>query len=53
MVIRDGVFEKNALPRQGNRRQSAALIGGVVLARALQNEQLSKEILKSVRQKVS
>jgi TetR/AcrR family transcriptional regulator, transcriptional repressor for nem operon len=33
--------------------QSAALIGGVVRARAAQNEQLSEEILKSVRQKVS
>ena len=26
MVIRDGGFEKNVLPRQGNRRHSAALI---------------------------
>jgi TetR/AcrR family transcriptional repressor of nem operon len=33
--------------------QSAALIGGVVLACAVQNEQLSEEILKRVRQKVS
>ena len=32
--------------------QTAALIGGVVLARAVQNEQLSDEILKSVRQKI-
>jgi hypothetical protein len=31
--------------------QSVALIGGVVLARAVQNEQFSEEILKSVRQK--
>jgi len=30
---------------------SVALIGGVVLARAVQNEQFSEEILKSVRQK--
>ena len=29
--------KKNALPLQGNRRQSAALIGGVVLAHAVQN----------------
>jgi TetR/AcrR family transcriptional repressor of nem operon len=33
--------------------QTAALIGGVVLARAVQDEQLSDEILESVRQKVS
>jgi TetR/AcrR family transcriptional regulator, transcriptional repressor for nem operon len=30
--------------------QTAALLGGVVLARAVQDEQLSEEILKSVRQ---
>jgi TetR/AcrR family transcriptional repressor of nem operon len=33
--------------------QAAALLGGVVLARAVQDEHLSDEILKSVRQKVS
>jgi TetR/AcrR family transcriptional repressor of nem operon len=33
--------------------QAAALLGGVVLARAVQDEQLSDEILKSVRLKVS
>jgi TetR/AcrR family transcriptional repressor of nem operon len=33
--------------------QAAALLGGVVLARAVQDPQLSEEILKSVRQKVS
>jgi TetR/AcrR family transcriptional regulator, transcriptional repressor for nem operon len=32
--------------------QTAALLGGVVLARAVQNERLSDEILESVRQKV-
>jgi TetR/AcrR family transcriptional regulator, transcriptional repressor for nem operon len=32
--------------------QTVALVGGVVLARAVQNEQLSEEILKSVRQKL-
>jgi TetR/AcrR family transcriptional regulator, transcriptional repressor for nem operon len=32
--------------------QSAALIGGIVLARAVQNPQLSDEILESVRQKL-
>jgi TetR/AcrR family transcriptional repressor of nem operon len=43
--------------RGGDRKeaifQTAALIGGVVLARAVQDEQLSDEILESVRQKVS
>jgi TetR/AcrR family transcriptional regulator, transcriptional repressor for nem operon len=33
--------------------QTAALLGGVVLARAVQNPRLSDEILQSVRQKVS
>jgi TetR/AcrR family transcriptional repressor of nem operon len=33
--------------------QTAALLGGVVLARAVQNEQLSNEILQSVRQKIA
>jgi TetR/AcrR family transcriptional regulator, transcriptional repressor for nem operon len=33
--------------------EAAALLGGVVLARAVQDPQLSEEILKSVRQKVS
>src|SRR5277367_2477441 len=50
-------FEEILAARGGDRKeaifQSAALIGGVVLARAVQNEQLSEEILKSVRQKVS
>lgn len=32
--------------------QTAALLGGVVLARAVQDSQLSEEILKSVRQKL-
>ena len=33
--------------------QAAALLGGVVLARAAQDSRLSDEILQSVRQKVS
>ena len=33
--------------------QMAAKIGGIVLARAVQNPQLSEEILRSVRQKLS
>jgi len=41
----------------GDRKEAifhtAALIGGVVLARAVQNPRLSAEILKSVRQKLS
>jgi TetR/AcrR family transcriptional repressor of nem operon len=32
--------------------QAAAMIGGVVLARAVQDHRLSDEILKSVRQKL-
>jgi TetR/AcrR family transcriptional regulator, transcriptional repressor for nem operon len=32
--------------------QTAALLGGVVLARAVQNEHISDEILKAVRQKI-
>src|SRR5271170_7975318 len=48
-------FEEILVARGGDRNeaifQSAALIDGVVLARAVQNEQLSEEILKSVRQK--
>jgi TetR/AcrR family transcriptional repressor of nem operon len=33
--------------------QTAALIGGVVLARAVQDPQFSEEILESVRRKVN
>jgi TetR/AcrR family transcriptional repressor of nem operon len=33
--------------------QTAAMIGGVVLARAVQDPQFSDQILMSVRQKVS
>src|SRR5215468_2699043 len=40
----------------GDRKEAifhvAAMIGGIVLARAVQNSQLSDEILKSVRQKL-
>jgi len=43
--------------RAGDRKegifQTAALLGGVVLARAVRDPQLSDEILESVRQKVS
>jgi TetR/AcrR family transcriptional regulator, transcriptional repressor for nem operon len=50
-------FEEFLAARGGDRKeaifQSAALIDGVVLARAVKNEQLSEEIPKSVRQKVS
>jgi TetR/AcrR family transcriptional regulator, transcriptional repressor for nem operon len=42
--------------RGGDRKdaifQTAALVGGVVLARAVEDEQLSEEILRSVRQKL-
>jgi TetR/AcrR family transcriptional repressor of nem operon len=41
----------------GDRKESifetAALLGGVVLARAVQDPRLSEEILEIVRQKVS
>ena len=49
---------ENMLSAQGGDRkeaifQVAALIGGVALARAVQDHRLSEEILKSVRQKLS
>jgi len=55
------VFEKGfeeILSAQGGDRKetifrTAALLGGIVLARAVQNARLSDEILDSVRQKVS
>jgi TetR/AcrR family transcriptional regulator, transcriptional repressor for nem operon len=50
-------FEEILSAQGGDRRESifqtAALLGGVVLARAVQNVQLSEEILKSVRQNLS
>jgi TetR/AcrR family transcriptional repressor of nem operon len=50
-------FEEILSAGGGDRKeaifQTAALIGGVVLARAVQDEQLSDEILESVRRKVS
>jgi TetR/AcrR family transcriptional repressor of nem operon len=50
-------FEEILAAKGGNRKeaifQSAALIGGIVLARAVQDPRLSDEILKSVRQKLS
>jgi len=49
-------FEEILSARGGDRSaaifQTAALLGAVVLARAVQNEQLSDEILESVRQKI-
>jgi TetR/AcrR family transcriptional repressor of nem operon len=49
-------FEEILAAGGGNRKeaifQTAALLGGVVLARAVQDPQLSGEILESVRQKV-
>ena len=38
--------KKMRYPATGNRRQPAALIGGVVPAHAVQNGYLSEEILK-------
>ena len=50
-------FEEILSAKGGNRKeaifQSAALIGGVVLARAVHDPRLSDEILESVRQKLS
>ncbi len=50
-------FEEILSAVGGDRReaifQAAALLGGVVLARAVRDPQLSHEILESVRQKVS
>ena len=50
-------FEEILSAVGGDRReaifQAAALLGGVVLARAVRDPQLSDEILESVRQKVS
>src|SRR5580698_5742296 len=49
-------FEEILSAGGGDRKeaifQTAALLGGVALARAVQDEQLSEEILKSVRQKL-
>ena len=50
-------FEEILSAQGGDRKeaifQTAALVGAVALARAVQDEQLSDEILKSVRQKIS
>jgi len=50
-------FEEILAAGGGDRKeaifQTAALLGAVVLARAVQDDQLSEEILKSVRQKLS
>jgi TetR/AcrR family transcriptional repressor of nem operon len=49
-------FEEILSAGGGDRKEAifrtAALLGGIVLARAVQNPQLSEEILESVRQKV-
>ena len=49
-------FEEILSASGGDRKevifQTAALVGGVALARAVQDEQLSNEILESVRQKI-
>jgi TetR/AcrR family transcriptional regulator, transcriptional repressor for nem operon len=56
-VAFEGGLEEILSAQGGDRKeaifQTAALVGGVVLARAVQNEHLSEEILKSVRQKLS
>ncbi len=50
-------FEEILSAQGGDRKeaifQTAALLGGVALARAVQDAQLSEEILKSVRQNLS
>jgi TetR/AcrR family transcriptional repressor of nem operon len=50
-------FEEILSAQGGDRKktifETAALLGGVVLARAVQEPQLSDEILESVRQKIS
>jgi TetR/AcrR family transcriptional repressor of nem operon len=50
-------FEEILSAQGGDRKetifQTAALLGGVALARAVQDEQLSDEILRSVRQKLN
>ena len=50
-------FEEILSEQGGDRKeaifQTAALLGGVVLARAVRDERLSEEILESVRQRVS
>jgi TetR/AcrR family transcriptional repressor of nem operon len=49
-------FEEILSASGGNRKEAifraAAMMGGVVLARAVQNPRLSDEILKTVRQKL-
>jgi TetR/AcrR family transcriptional regulator, transcriptional repressor for nem operon len=49
-------LEKIVSAKRGDRKEAifrvAAMIGGVVLARAVQNPRLSDEILESVRQKL-
>ena len=53
----EGGFEEILSANGGDRKeaifQTAALLGGLVLARAVQNARLSDEILESVRQRVS
>ena len=47
------ILSVNGGDRKDALFRMAALLGGVVLARAVKDEQLSDEILRSVRQKVS
>ena len=53
----EGGFEEILSANGGDRKeaifQTAALLGGLVLARAVQNARLSDEILERVRQRVS
>lgn len=48
----DKILSVEARDRKEAIFQVAAMIGGIVLARAVQNPRLSDEILKSVRQKL-
>lgn len=47
------IFATSGADRKEAIFQTAALLGGVVLARAVKNSQLSDEILESVRQKLN
>jgi TetR/AcrR family transcriptional regulator, transcriptional repressor for nem operon len=47
------IFSATGGDRKDAIFQTAALVGGIVLARAVENKQLSDEILRTVRQKVS
>lgn len=49
----EGILSANGGDRKEAIFQTAALLGGVVLARAVQDPKLSDEILESVRRKIS